>query len=199
MFGKAFFTTLTLAAMAITHVASAPAAQPETSVIEKRNSISDKMSTCYSQVQSKCGDIGQKIDGAGGVVDVDLAADIQVDISAVVDLIVAVAADIQVDIAAGVSVDDIQGCGNTFVLMVSLLASILVKIGGACQPAAISVLTAIVLQLKVNTQACATVVVGGIDGLVGLLLSVVLSVLASLKVDINASVNVFVGACANFS
>jgi len=199
LFGKAFFTTFSLAAMAITHVACAPTAQPETSIVEKRNGISDKMNTCYTQVQSKCSDIGKKIDGAGGIVDVDLAADIQVDISAIVDLVVAVVADIQVDIAAGVSVDDIQGCGNTFVLMVNLLASILVKTGGACQPAAIAILAAIVLQLKVHIQLCATVLIGGINGLVGLLLSIVLNVLASLKVDINASINVFVGACTNFS
>jgi len=198
-FSKAFFTTFTLAAMAITNVVCAPTAQPETSIVEKRNGISDKMSTCYTAVQSKCSDIGKKVDGAGGVVDVDLAVDIQVDISVIVDLVVAVVADIQVDIAAGVSVDDIQGCGNTFILMVNLLVAILVKLGGACQPAAISVLAAIVLQLKVHIQLCSTVLIGGINGLVGLLLSVVLDVLASLKVDISACVTVFVGACGNFA
>jgi len=197
LFGKTFFTTFTLAAMAITQVASVPVAQPDVSLVEKRTA-SDYMSTCYNEVKYKCDSIEHKIDGAGGVINVDLAADIKADLTVIVDLIVKVVADIKVEIKAGISVGDIQACGNTFILLVNLLVAILIKIGNACQPAAISILAAVVLQLKINIQLCATVIIGGINGLLGLILGLLLNILLKLKIDINACISVFVGACAKF-
>jgi len=199
IFGKTLLTTFTFAAMAITHIASAPTAQPEISIIERGDSITSKMNTCYNNVQYKCNDINKKIDDAEGVVDITLVANIQGDLEAIVDLIVAVVAEIKVAIKAGVTYDEINGCGTILVLLVKLLTSVLIKLGNACTPAALSLLAAVVLKLKVNIQLCASVLTGAIDGLISKLLGIVLTLLASLKVDITVCIKVFVGACSKYA
>jgi hypothetical protein len=67
------------------------------------------------------------------IITVEVAADVVVQLQAIVTLIVQLCADLQVSIKAGVSATDIQGCGNTFILLVNLLVSILFQISRACQ------------------------------------------------------------------
>jgi hypothetical protein len=198
LFGKSLFTVFTLAAMAITHVASAPTAQPETSIVEKRDTIADKMTTCYNQVQTHCGNIEQQISNHGGVIDVDVAVDVGVELTAVVDLLVALCADISADIKLGVDVNVLSSCGSTFILLVNLCVSILIKIAAACQGGALAILAVIVVRLKVQVTLCASILIGCIDGLLGLIIGLVLQLLANLKIDINACISVFVDACGKF-
>jgi len=198
LLGKFFITTFTLAAMAITHVASAPTAQPDAVALEKRGGVSERMDQCYSDVQTKCKDIENTMSHHNNVIDVTVAAEIKVELQAIVDILVKVCADIEVAIKAGVSATDIQGCGKTFILIVKLLVSILVKILAACQSGAIAILAVVVVKLKVQIELCASLIIGCIDGLVGLLLGLVLELLLSLKVDINACVSVFVDICNKY-
>lgn len=67
------------------------------------------------------------------IITVEVAAEVEVKLQAIVALIVQLCADLQVEIEAGASAADIQGCGNTFILLVNLLVSVLLQIFSACQ------------------------------------------------------------------
>lgn len=62
-----------------------------------------------------------------------VAVEVEAELQAIVDLLVQLCADIQVDIEVGVSAEDINSCGNTFILLVNLLVTVLLKIFSACQ------------------------------------------------------------------
>lgn len=63
---------------------------------------------------------------------------------------------------------------------------------------ALALLAVVVLKLKIQITLCASILIGCIDGLLGLILGLVLQLLATLKIDINACISVFVGACGKF-
>ncbi len=91
------------------------------------------MTQCYTNVQKHCSDIEKKMSGAGGIIDVKLAAEVSVSLEAVLDLVVTLVADIQADVNVGLSIGDLQDCGPTFTLIVKLLTDILIKISNACR------------------------------------------------------------------
>ncbi|KAH6667226.1 hypothetical protein B0J14DRAFT_659201 [Halenospora varia] len=198
LFGKVFLTTFTFAAMAISHVACAPTAQPETAVMEKRTSVGDRMNQCYHDVQTHCNDIDNTIDQHGGFIDVELAVEVETKLLVIVDLLVKLCVDLKGDIDLGVSADDINNCGNTFILLVNLLVTVLLKIFNSCQSGAVAILVSVVLKLQVQIQLCASLILGCINGLIGGLLSIILNLLLNLKVDIDACISAFLNACGKF-
>jgi len=198
LFGKLFFTTFTLAAMAISHVASAPTAQPETAVIEKRDSASDQMNKCYTDVQTICKDIDQIIIHNGGKIDAKVAVSVKAKIDACTVVVAKACVDLQNAIKAGVSATVILNCGKTFILIVKLLAEILLKIFAACQSGAVTILVVAVVALKVKILLCADLILLCIDGLLGGLLGLILKLLLTLKIDIKACIVIFVAACDKF-
>jgi len=198
LFGKLLVSTFTLAAMAVSHVACAPTAEPETAVIEKRGGASDKMSKCYSDVQNKCSDIDNWLSQHGNVIDVDVVVEVEVKLQGICDLITQLCVDIKAEIDLGVSAEDIQGCGHTFVLLVNLLCTLLLKIISCCKSGAAAILLSVVLQIKVQIVLCSTLVKGCIEGLLGTLLGLLLGLLRSLLGDIDVCISAFVSACGKF-
>lgn len=160
----------------------------------------------------------------GGIIDVNVAVEIEAELQAIVDLLVQLCVDIKVDIDLGVSVKDISNCGNTFILLVNLLVTVLLKIFNACQSGkwhvlvlslmpryklwmwfanltftgAIAILVSVVVKLQVQIQLCLSLILGCINGLIGGLLGLVLNLLLKLKVDINVCISVFLSTCGKF-
>jgi hypothetical protein len=198
LFGKLFITTFTFAAMAIQHVACAPAAIPETSLVEKRNTPSSQFDQCYTDVQTHCNNIDNCIANHGDHIDVDVVGEIEVELQAIVGLLVSLCANLQVDLKVGISADEIHKCGSTLILIINLLCSILLKIYSVCTAAAITILVNVVVKLQAQIQLCVTLVLGCINGLLGGLLGLLLNVLVQLKIDLNVCLTAFLNACADF-
>jgi hypothetical protein len=194
-----FNTFFSLAAFAacLTPVFSAPVAEPDTtSLVVKRGVLSDTAQSCYNDVKTKCDEIIVKID-ADVEIDVDLAAQIVVDLQVVVDLIVKLGVDLKAKIQlGGLTVADVRACVSIIIKIVELCASILLKIKAHLSASvSVSIFAAVVLQLyaciKIVIDLCISVCLGSIGGLSVLDLVLV----ADLVVKLTACLTVFVNAC----
>ncbi|PMD53102.1 uncharacterized protein K444DRAFT_636002 [Hyaloscypha bicolor E] len=128
LLGKVF-TSLAFAAMAIAPAASAPTAEPgATTVLVKRTTIGDHARSCYSGVQVHCDYINNHIHDHGGIITVDVAATILVELDAILALIVTLVGQItgevlvQITIISGSLILTIDGLLG---LILGLLSGIL--------------------------------------------------------------------------
>jgi len=199
LFGK-LFAGFAFAAIAIAPVACAPTAEPEVSVVEKRTTIGDYARTCHTNVQQHCSNINKHISGNGGVITVDVTAQINVELQGIVDEIIALLAQVKVYVFVSA---DFEDCVPVWVSIVQLLTTLFITISGACTGGAIAELASLCLSINVQITLCSNLLLSSItsliSGLVGLLVGLLGDVLNGLVVNINASLTAFTSACAPFN
>ncbi|KAH8752903.1 hypothetical protein F5882DRAFT_469658 [Hyaloscypha sp. PMI_1271] len=129
LLGK-LFTSLAFAAMAIAPVASAPTAELGAStVLVKRTTIGDHARDCYNGVQVHYNNITHHIHDHGGIITVNVAATILVELDAILALVVTLVAQITGNVLVQV---DIQDSVPVFIDIVILLTTLLNTIYSSC-------------------------------------------------------------------
>ncbi|KAH8749461.1 hypothetical protein BGZ57DRAFT_861358 [Hyaloscypha finlandica] len=199
LLGK-LFTSLAFAAMAIAPV--------------KRTTIGDHARDCYNGVQVHYNNITHHIHDHGGIITVNVAATILVELDAILALIVTLVAQITGNVLVQV---DIQDSVPVFIDIVILLTTLLNTIYSSCgggklhaashsllplDGAVISLFVSVVVSISLQITIISSSLILTINGLLGLILSLLGSllggILGSLKLDIKSTISLFDTAIGHY-